>query len=150
MTDSTFKVDPKLVMFRVLTAIFMILVIIPITSLHKVDNEAKVVNKFMLKIDPNLLMPSFCCMSLDFLWFFVMAAIQDGQHHVEVEDCSKLSSAQFLLQFCMLTSRVIVATLWFLVIMLTPAGSEHDPNLVVFNLVYLEQWSQSRYFCDCW
>ena len=40
-----------------------------------------------------------------------MAAIQDGQHYVEVEDCPKLSSVQFLLQFCMLTSRVIVATL---------------------------------------
>ena len=38
-----------------------------------------------------------------------MAAIQDGQQHVEIEDRPKLSGVQFLLQAFMLTLWVMAA-----------------------------------------
>ena len=49
------------------------------------------------------------------LWFLVMAAIQDGWQHVQVEDWPKLSIVWFSLQLSMISSRVMVAFLWFLV-----------------------------------
>ena len=38
-----------------------------------------------------------------------MAAIQDGQHYVNIEDWPKLGGVQFLLQVSMLTLWVIIA-----------------------------------------
>ena len=74
-----------------------------ISNIH----ASKIVNMMLkLKIDPNLVVFAFCSKSLCrlyelwklFLWFQVMAAIQDGWHYVEVEDWLKLSSAQFSIQ----------------------------------------------------
>ena len=65
------------------------------------------------KIYQNLWVFGFHCKSLSlepwqlFLWFLVMAAIQDGHHHVLAEDWPKLSGAQFLLQVFIFNSRAI-------------------------------------------
>ena len=77
-----------------------------------------------LKISSNLVWFGFGCKSLcvlqelwlPFLWFLIMAKIQDGWYDVKVEDWPKLSGVQFWLQVSMLPLWVIIATFVILVI----------------------------------
>ena len=52
---------------------------------------------------------SFCWPSWQpFLWFLVKATLQDGWHHVLVEDWPKLNAVQFSLQVSVLNGRAMV------------------------------------------
>ena len=73
---------------------------------------------FKLKIDKYLALFGVSLLVLSWmvepwLWYFVMAVIQDGQqdgwHHVKMEDWHKLIGVQFLLQVTILNAIVIVA-----------------------------------------
>ena len=64
-------------------------------------------------VDPNLMVFNFYCKSLSsilekwqpFLWFWVMADIQDGRQHVEVVDWPKLSGVRFLLSLSLILEK---------------------------------------------
>ena len=104
-------------------------------------------NMSKLSIDPNLVVFDFYCKSLSlilekwqpFLWFWVMADIQDGRQHVKVVDWSKCSGVRFLLQVPIIDFRemaaifVILGNGWHPRWLTTCQRMSIDPNLVVLS-----------------
>ena len=78
-------------------------------------------NMSKLSIEPILVVFGFYCNSLSsilekyqlFLWFWVMADIQDGQQHIKSFDWPKLSSVQLLLQVPIINLRGMAAIFFF-------------------------------------
>ena len=94
---------------------------------------------------------------LYYLWFLIMAAIQNSQYHIEVEDWPKLSGVQFLLQVSTLTLWVTEAILWFLVMVAIQDGQQvasWSPKLIcsqsgilIFFLVFFCLFQLDQHSC---